>query len=371
MVNYPELANKIKIWAKELGFDKVGISNIDLSEHESALQHWLDNDYHGDMDWMARHGMMRARPNELLPGTIRVISARMQYLPQDALFAQTLNTPTHAYISRYALGRDYHKLVRNQLKKLGDKIQQECTELHCRPFVDSAPILERPLAQQAGLGWTGKHSLILDQEAGSWFFLGELLVNIPLPIDEPSQNQCGKCSACLSSCPTGAIIAEGVVDARKCLSYLTIEYAGSIPVEYRQAMGNRIYGCDDCQLVCPWNRAAPLTQQDDFNRRPIFDTPDLVELFMWDEDTFLTQLQGSAIRRIGYHQWLRNIAIALGNGPNTERSQRALKLRLGMNDLIDEHIEWALRQLDQTQQVEQRQHQKLIRIIQKGLPRDA
>ncbi|MGX9419459.1 tRNA epoxyqueuosine(34) reductase QueG [Vibrio sp. WJH972] len=370
-MNYQELADKIKIWAKELGFDKVGISDIDLNEHEAELQHWLDSGYHGEMDWMARHGMMRARPGELLPGTIRVISARMQYLPPQARFASTLNTPSHAYISRYSLGRDYHKLVRNQLKKLGNKIQEEYSELNCRPFVDSAPVLERPLAQRAGLGWTGKHSLILDQEAGSWFFLGELMVNIPLPIDEPSTNQCGKCTACITSCPTGAIVAEGVVDSRKCISYLTIEYSGSIPEEYRKAIGNRIYGCDDCQLVCPWNRDAPLTKQDDFKRRAIFNTPDLVDLFMWDEETFLNQLQGSPIRRIGHNQWLRNIAIAIGNGPSSERSINALKQRLGINELIDEHIRWALHQLHETENNRNGKHLRLIRIIEKGLPRDA
>lgn len=210
---------------------------------------WLDAGYHGEMDWMARHGMMRARPAELLPGTVRVISARMHYLPPRARFAATLDQPSHAYISRYALGRDYHKLVRNQLKKLAEKIKQEAGELGYRPFVDSAPILERPLAQKAGLGWTGKHSLILDKEVGSWFFLGELLINLPLPVDSAVENQCGKCTACMTSCPTGAIIKEGVVDARRCISYLTIEYSGIIPVEFRKSMGNRIYGCDDCQLV--------------------------------------------------------------------------------------------------------------------------
>lgn len=370
-MNYQQLADQIKLWARELGFDKVGICDIDLSTHEKPLQDWLDAGYHGEMDWMARHGMMRARPNELLPGTVRVISARMQYLPENAKFAQTLNNPTHAYISRYALGRDYHKVVRNQLKKLGDKINEHVAELNYRPFVDSAPILERPLAEKAGLGWTGKHSLIIDQQAGSWFFLGELLINVPLPIDQPSVNQCGKCTACITSCPTNAIIADGVIDARKCISYLTIEYSGSIPVAYRKAIGNRIYGCDDCQLVCPWNREAPLSQQTDFARRDIFEVPDLVDLFNWDENTFLNQLQGSPIRRIGHHQWLRNIAIALGNGPRTQRSINALESRKGISQLLDEHIDWSLVQLLNKEPEENRQHQRLIRIIEKGLSRDA
>jgi epoxyqueuosine reductase len=370
-MDYQELADNIKIWAQELGFDKVGVSDIDLSEHEQALQAWIDSGYHGDMDWMSRHGMMRARPNELLPGTLRVISVRMQYLPVNAKFASTLNNPTHAYISRYALGRDYHKLVRNQLKKLGDRIKQEVSDLNYRPFVDSAPILERPLAQKAGLGWTGKHSLILDKEVGSWFFLGELLINIPLPVDKPSENHCGKCKSCLTACPTNAIISDGVIDARKCISYLTIEYSGSIPTQFRQAIGNRIYGCDDCQLVCPWNRDAPLTQQSDFQRRPLFDMPDLVELFMWSECEFLSQLEGSPIRRIGHLQWLRNIAIALGNGPKTERIMLALQERKGLSELLDEHIDWAINQLEHKQLLENRKQQRLIRIIEKGLPRDA
>lgn len=370
-MNYQALADKIKIWATELGFDKVGICDIDLQKHEAVLQAWLDAGYHGEMDWMARHGMMRARPDELLPGTIRVISARMQYLPQQAKFAQTLKTPTHAYISRYALGRDYHKLVRNQLKKLGEKIAQEVPELNCRPFVDSAPVLERPLAEKAGLGWSGKHSLIIDQHAGSWFFLGELLINLPLPIDLPSENQCGKCTACITACPTGAIVADGVVDARKCISYLTIEYAGSIPLELRAAIGNRIYGCDDCQLVCPWNRDAPLTKQADFTRKPHFEVPDLVELFSWDENTFLNQLQGSPIRRIGHQQWLRNIAVAIGNGPYSERSLQALIKRKGVSELLDEHIDWAIDQLNTANRAENRQQQRVIRIVEKGLARDA
>ncbi|SHG11231.1 tRNA epoxyqueuosine(34) reductase QueG [Vibrio gazogenes] len=371
-MDYQALADKIKIWAQALGFEKVGICDVDLTEHEAELQRWLDAGYHGDMDWMARHGMLRARPQELHSGTIRVISVRMNYLPPQAHFASNLDTPTHAYISRYALGRDYHKLVRKQLKKLGDKIRQEVGELNDRPFVDSAPILERPLAQKAGLGWTGKHSLILDQDAGSWFFLGELLVDIPLPVDQPSQNQCGHCRACVTSCPTGAIVADGVVDARRCISYLTIEFSGVIPLEFRKAIGNRIYGCDDCQLVCPWNRSASLTEQSDFHRRDVFAHPDLVELFAWEEETFLQNTEGSAIRRIGHQQWLRNIAIAMGNAPYSERIVLALEKRLGETELLDVHIRWSLEQHQQKQQQEQnRKHERLIRIIQKGLPRDA
>ncbi len=375
-MNYEQLAQQIKVWGKELGFQKVGICDVDLSEHEAALQKWLDAGYHGSMDWMARHGMMRARPHELLPGTVRVISVRMDYLPPEAQFASNLANKSHAYISRYALGRDYHKLVRKQLNKLGKLIEQEVGQYGYRPFVDSAPILERPLAQKAGLGWTGKHSLILDQDCGSWFFLGELLIDLPLPVDEPSVDQCGKCKACITSCPTQAIVEDKVVDARRCISYLTIEFGGVIPEEFRKPMGNRIYGCDDCQLVCPWNRYADITEQDDFHRRDSFKNPDLVDMFNWDEATFLKNMEGSAIRRIGHIQWLRNIAVALGNAEYSQRIIDVLESRQGENKLLDEHIKWALtEQLNQlptesNSSIETKK-QRLIRIVEKGLPRDA
>ena len=375
-MNYEQLAQQIKIWGKELGFQKVGICDVDLSEHEAALQKWLDAGYHGSMDWMARHGMMRARPNELLPGTVRVISVRMDYLPPEAKFASNLANKNHAYISRYALGRDYHKLVRKQLNKLGKLIEQEVGQYGYRPFVDSAPILERPLAQKAGLGWTGKHSLILDKDCGSWFFLGELLIDLPLPVDEPSVDQCDKCKACITSCPTQAIVDEKVVDARRCISYLTIEFDGVIPEEFRKPMGNRIYGCDDCQLVCPWNRYADITEQEDFHRRDSFEDPDLVSMFNWDEPTFLKQMEGSAIRRIGHLQWLRNISVALGNTEYSQRTIDALEARRGESELLDEHINWALgQQLSQIPTAEsdsiETKKKRLIRIVEKGLPRDA
>ncbi|WP_045418964.1 tRNA epoxyqueuosine(34) reductase QueG [Vibrio campbellii] len=375
-MNYEQLAQQIKIWGKELGFQKVGICDVDLSEHEAALQKWLDAGYHGSMDWMARHGMMRARPNELLLGTVRVISVRMDYLPPEAKFASNLANKNHAYISRYALGRDYHKLVRKQLNKLGKLIEQEVGQYGYRPFVDSAPILERPLAQKAGLGWTGKHSLILDKDCGSWFFLGELLIDLPLPVDEPSVDQCDKCKACITSCPTQAIVDEKVVDARRCISYLTIEFDGVIPEEFRKPMGNRIYGCDDCQLVCPWNRYADITEQEDFHRRDSFEDPDLVTMFNWDEATFLKQMEGSAIRRIGHLQWLRNISVALGNTEYSQRTIDALEARRGESELLDEHINWALgQQLSQIPTAEsdsiETKKKRLIRIVEKGLPRDA
>ncbi|WP_455291867.1 tRNA epoxyqueuosine(34) reductase QueG [Vibrio parahaemolyticus] len=375
-MNYEQLAQQIKVWGKELGFQKVGICDVDLSEHEAALQKWLDAGYHGSMDWMARHGMMRAKPNELLSGTVRVISVRMDYLPPEAQFASNLANKNHAYISRYALGRDYHKLVRKQLNKLGKLIEEEVGQFGYRPFVDSAPILERPLAQKAGLGWTGKHSLILDKECGSWFFLGELLIDLPLPVDTPSVDQCEKCRACITSCPTQAIVEDKVVDARRCISYLTIEFDGVIPEEFRKPMGNRIYGCDDCQLVCPWNRYADVTEQEDFHRRESFHNPDLVELFQWDEATFLKNMEGSAIRRIGHEQWLRNISVALGNAEYSQRVIDALNARLGESKLLDEHIEWALtQQLNHIPSVDaepiETKKKRLIRIVEKGLPRDA
>lgn len=370
-MNYDQLAKNIKQWGSELGFQQVGISDIDLSEHEAPLQEWLDNGFHGEMEWMSRHGMMRARPDELLPGTMRVISARMDYLPPEAGFASNLKDKDQAYISRYALGRDYHKLVRNQLKKLAQKIEHEVSSLGARPFVDSAPILERPLAEKAGLGWVGKHSLLVNQQAGSWFFLGELLVDLPLPVDSPSEDECGRCTACITSCPTGAIVNEGVIDSRKCISYLTIEYDGVIPEEYRKQMGNRIYGCDDCQLVCPWNRHSNITERQDFHRREAFENANLLELWSWSEEEFLKNMEGSAIRRIGYTQWLRNLSVAIGNAPFSQRYLDALQDKTGLSDVLDEHIQWAMEQ--QLGQLPERNNktERLIRIIEKGLPRDA
>jgi epoxyqueuosine reductase len=370
-MNYHEIAQNIKTWGEDLGFSKVGICDIDLSKQEQPFLDWLDKEFHGDMDWMARHGLMRARPAELHPGTIRVITARMNYLPPEAQFASNLEDKDSGYISRYSLGRDYHKLFRNRLNKLSQKIAQHFPELNARPFVDSAPVLERPLAEKSGLGWTGKHSLLLDKECGSWFFLGELFINLPLPIDQPSSNECGKCTSCITICPTNAIIKDGVVDARKCISYLTIEFDGVIPVEYRKAIGNRIYGCDDCQLVCPWNRFSPVTENTDFHRRSHFSNTNLLELFNWSEEEFLKKMEGSAIRRIGYMQWLRNLVIAIGNSSFSEEKIQNLKSKLGLNDNLDTHIEWAIQELQLTHSIDDEQDKKLIRIIKKGLPRDA
>lgn len=381
------LALQIKTWGKTLGFAQVGICDTDLTAEEAKLQAWLDKGFHGEMAYMATHGMMRARPQELHPGTVRVISVRMDYLPPEAGFATNLTDPNLGYISRYAGGRDYHKLIRARLKKLGDQISAELVSLgfdaaDFRPFVDSAPVLERPLAEKAGIGWTGKHSLILNHEAGSWFFLGELLINLPLPVDIPIQEGCNTCVACITSCPTGAIVEPYVVDGRRCISYLTIELQGAIPEEFRPLMGNRIYGCDDCQLVCPINRQAPLTDETDFHIRPQLKQPDLLSLFAWSEAEFLKQTEGSAIRRIGHKRWLRNIAVALGNAPASPNIIAALNARNDSDDIdeiVREHIEWALnaqqsRLAESTtteQQKARRKTERMVRIIEKGLPRDA
>jgi len=376
-LNYPNLVAKIKLWAQELGFDQVSITDIDLSQHEAQLQRWLDAGYHGEMEYMAAHGMKRARPAELVPGTQRVISVRMNYLPPDASFAKDLKNKKTAYISRYALGRDYHKLMRNRLKQLGKKLEEELEQyqltLGFRPFVDSAPVLERQLAEKAGLGWTGKHTLILNQEAGSWFFLGELFVDLPLPVNEEIvEDKCGNCVACITSCPTGAIVEPYVVDARRCISYLTIEKQGVIPEEFRSLLGNRIYGCDDCQLVCPWNRYGQLTKEDDFHIRKQLKSQDLLTLFAWDEATFLKNTEGSAIRRIGIERWRRNIAVALGNAPYSEEVITSLEAaKHDASEMLLEHIEWALSQQQQKITVKDNKTQRLIRIVEKGLPRDA
>jgi epoxyqueuosine reductase len=374
-INWLQLASQIKQWALELGFAQAGICDTDLQPEEAKLQQWLDLGMHGEMSYMAEHGMMRARPTELLPGTLRVISVRMDYLPPAAAFATNLADPALAYISRYALGRDYHKLIRNRLKQLGERIEQQLGAYGYRPFVDSAPVLERPLAAKAGLGWIGKNSLLLHPTDGSWFFLGELLVDLPLPVDQPLSQDCGHCVACITMCPTGAIVAPGVVDARRCISYLTIELKEAIPLEFRPLLGNRIYGCDDCQLVCPVNRTAPLTRQSDFHRRQQWQDQSLLALFLWDEPQFLRQTEGSAIRRIGYQRWQRNLAVALGNAPYQAEIIAALQQRASTaGAMVLEHIEWALAQQQQKQlQAEKanRQQQRLIRIIQVGLQRDA
>lgn len=376
-INYQELTEKIKLWGQELGFSQVGICDVDLSAHEAALTRWLENNYHGNMDYMARHGLMRARAKELVAGTLNVISVRMDYLPTDAKFARILKNRDHAYISRYALGRDYHKLMRKRLKQLGEKIKDHCETFNYRPFVDSAPILERPLAEKAGLGWVGKHSLLINKQAGSWFFLGELLVDLPLAVDKKPENDCGSCVACIKICPTQAIVEPYVVDARRCISYLTIELRDAIPVEFRPLIGNRIYGCDDCQLICPWNKFAKLGSEDDFKPRQNLDNIDLLTLFSWDEKSFLHKTEGSPIRRIGFACWQRNIAVALGNANYSLANVAALTEKLTTaDDMVAEHIHWALAQQElklqeMSQDKNSRLTARLIRSVEKGMPRDA
>lgn len=340
------LLENIRAWAYELGFDQIGVTDTDLHEHEVHLVNWLNNGLQGEMDYMARHGTKRSRPQELLPGTTRIISVRMNYLPPDARDAdQVLEDSSLAYISRYALGRDYHKVMRKRLQALADKIQNQVGPFGYRAFVDSAPVLEKALASKAGLGWIGKHTNLLSEQAGSWFFIGELFTDLPLPLDDQSTNHCGSCRACIDICPTRAITAPYQLDARKCISYLTIEHKSVIPVEYRKAMGNRIYGCDDCQLVCPWNKYSKTSALPDFAKRHHLDDTDLLTLFLWSEKEFLKYTEGSAIRRIGYQQWIRNLAVALGNAPASPEIINALRQRMAdTSALVQQHIQWALEQ---------------------------
>ena len=341
------LATQIKTWGAELGFQQVGITGTDLKEDERHLHNWLEQDLHGDMAYMQRHGNKRTRPEQLHPGTIRVISARMDYLPPRAKPIQSVLADGRlAFISRYALGRDYHKVMRARLKKLAQRITEEARPHGWRVFTDSAPVLEKALARNAGLGWIGKHSNLLHPQAGSWFFLGEIYTDLPLPTDEKFAGEhCGACTACIDVCPTRAIVGPYRVDARRCISYLTIEYRGVIPEEFRRALGNRIYGCDDCQLVCPWNRFAQYTSEPDYQPRHKLDEVSLVECFLWSEDKFKEKTEGSALRRIGYESWLRNTAVALGNAPSSTTVINALNQRKNHpSSLIREHVSWALAQ---------------------------
>lgn len=350
-VDYHKLLQSISDWSKELGFQQLGIADIDLSKHEAHLNDWLQAGFHGEMDYMHKHGSKRSHPEQLVEQTCRVISVRMDYMPPDCeLSDEVLANPELGFISRYALGRDYHKVMRKRLQKLADKIKNSIGEFGYRAFVDSAPVLEKALAEKSGLGWIGKHSNLINKNAGSWFFLGEIYTDLPLPINSTStQEHCGTCTTCIDICPTKAIVAPYKVDARRCISYLTIELHGSIPVEFRKDMGNRIYGCDDCQLCCPWNRFSQPTMEQDFFARHPLDAPDLIELFNWSEEIFLKNTEGSAIRRIGYQRWIRNIAIALGNAPSSKKIVQALKSRKKdnaelKNTMIIEHIDWALAQ---------------------------
>ncbi len=341
---YEKLAENIRNWAYELGFQAAGIANTDLAEAETGFLNWLAQGFHGQMDYMAKHGIKRSRPADLLAGTLRVISVRMNYLPPHARDSwEILHQGESAFISRYALGRDYHKLMRRRLAQLADRMRLAVADFEGRVFVDSAPVMEVEVARKSGLGWRGKHTLLLSHFVFYFFFMCDIYTNLPLPVDQPESAHCGSCSRCIEVCPTKAIIAPYRLDARRCISYLTIELKGSIPLELRPLMGNRIYGCDDCQLVCPWNRFAKVTSEPDFAVRNGLDDVSLMELFAWDENEFREKLAGSAIYRIGHEQWLRNIAVAMGNAPRSAALGAALQTRAShASELVREHVNWAL-----------------------------
>jgi len=337
------IEQRVKRWGRELGFDAVAIAGTELAEEEARLLEWLGRGWHGEMDYMARHGVRRARPAELVPGTASIITVRLDYRPEAADAWDVLEDPERAFVSRYALGRDYHKVLRARLQALADRMTAELGAFHYRVFTDSAPVMEVSLATRSGLGWRGKHTLLLSRDAGSLFFLGELFVALDLAKDAATTAHCGTCARCIDVCPTNAIVAPYQLDARRCISYLTIEHGGSIPEELRPLMGNRIYGCDDCQLVCPWNKYARTTREADFAVRNALDAARLVDLFAWTGDEFNRRLEGSAIRRIGHAQWLRNIAVALGNAPTSDAVIAALRARAGdPSPLVREHVAWAL-----------------------------
>lgn len=340
------LKQKIKSWSQELGFQQLGVADTNLTQAEQFLNQWLKEGMHGEMGYMERHGVNRTRPHSLIPGTLRIISVRLDYYPPNSNpIANNLEDTASAFISRYATGRDYHKLIRKRLQKLANQIENEIGDFSYRAFADSAPVMEKPIAQKAGLGWIGKHSNLISRRAGSWFFLGELYTDLPLPVDAPESDHCGSCSSCIAACPTNAIVAPYIVDARKCISYLTIEHRGSIPIELRSLIGNRIFGCDDCQMVCPWNRFSAPTEEADFQVRNQLDSVHLCEVFSWTEEEFLERTKGSAIRRLGHELWLRNIAVALGNAPASPDVLQSLNSRRKhASPIVREHVEWALHQ---------------------------
>ena len=339
------LLEQIRGWARELGFQQLAVADVDLSAYRPHLDDWLARNFHGEMDYMLRHRDLRLDPQALHPGTIRVLSVRMDYSLDKTQSLAPLRDREQAYISRYARGRDYHKLIRKRLQQLAEKISDAAGPFGYRAFVDSAPVLERALAEKAGLGWIGKNTMLINRQAGSWFFLGELFTDLPLPLDEPVSAHCGSCTACLDLCPTQAFTGPNQLDARRCISYLTIELKGAIPEELRPLIGNRVFGCDDCQLVCPWNKFSQLTEQSDFAPRHGLDNSLLSELFMWSEQEFLDRTAGSAIRRTGYEGWLRNLAVGLGNAPSTIPVLQALHARVDHpSALVREHVSWALQQ---------------------------
>lgn len=340
-----QLRDEIKTMGQALGFQELAVTDCDLGDHPQHVANWLEQGFHGTMAYMERNNDKRANPAALEPGTLRVISARIDYLPEQTPITETLEDSSKAYIARYALGRDYHKMLRKRLATLAKQISEKIGPFGFRAFVDSAPVLEKALAEKAGIGWIGKHTLLLNRHAGSWFFLGELFVDIPLPVDEPTSAHCGKCQSCIDICPTQAIVAPYQLDARKCIAYLTIEHHGAIPQELRAPMGNRVFGCDDCQIACPWNRFASASQEQDFSPRHNLDIQPLDELFLWDEATFLKNTEGSPIRRIGYERWLRNLAVGLGNAPSSTKVIKALEHHAQHDsEMVREHVTWALNQ---------------------------
>jgi len=352
MIDWQELTTHIERWAKNLGFAEIGFASPEKSSHSHYLQDWLEKNHHGEMSYMARNKDLRRDPTKLHPGTQSIICLRLDYLHHETQPEKILASDSIAYISRYALGRDYHKVIRRKLKKLVQQmenylVEQKYYEFNARVFTDSAPILEKAIAEKAGLGWIGKNTLLLNDRAGSWFFLGEILTNLPLPASHKSHiNRCGSCSACIEVCPTGAFVAPYQLDAKKCISYLTIEHKGSIAQDLRELIGNRIFGCDDCQLACPWTRYAPQSKETNFAPRNNLDSSTLLELFQWTEIEFLKRTEGSPIRRAGYLGWIRNIAIAIGNGPSSQEAIKILESRKGLSEMTDEHINWAINRLD-------------------------
>ncbi len=375
--DHSQLKTNLKKAAIEIGFQQCGIASTQITEHIDRYRNWIRQNYHGDMTYMASRESIRSDPTQLVDDTLSVISVRLNYVPQPARFLSSLADGHKANISRYALGRDYHKLMRKKLAKLASHLKDVSEKINFRVFVDSAPILERAYAENAGLGWIGKNSMLINEHEGSFFFIGEILTNLPLEPDEKPANQCGSCTSCINFCPTQAIIEPYVVDARKCISYLTIEHFGSIPEKLRPLMGNRIYGCDDCQLVCPWNRYAKTTNVKDFSARHNLDHIELLDLYRWSEKEFLSKMEGSPIRRIGYERWIRNISIALGNAPFSPQIIQTLRSRLEETSslMVKEHIQWAIDQQIQKQKensqnidvISAKQHAKLLRTTQKLL----
>jgi len=340
-----QLASDIRSWGQELGFQQLGFTDVNLEKHRPYLEEWLARNFHGEMSYMARHHELRCNPDKLLPGTLTAICVRMDYSATSENSLQPLQVTNRAYVARYARGRDYHKLIRKRLQKLAQRIESAVGEFGYRAFVDSAPVLERALAEKAGLGWIGKNTMLINKQAGSWFFLGELFTDLPLPVDSQDDDHCGSCNACLDICPTDAFVAPNQLDARRCISYLTIESKKAIPEELRPLMGNRVFGCDDCQLICPWNKFTSPTSEQDFSPRHALDDSELAKLFRWSEEQYLTRTVGSAIRRAGYEGWLRNLAVALGNARSSPEIIEALKEKSHHpSPLVREHVEWALQQ---------------------------